>query len=88
MTQVTLWPHQAPKPWKTTWDVAHQERNDTESQPTDERHFQMSPTSSLVTFQNERNFYEDTPTVTSVMIAEPPVWSRLKIIYSFEYNMK
>lgn len=31
---------------------------------------------------------EDTPTLCSLVINEPHVWSRLKIIYSFEYNGK
>ena len=93
MPQITLWSHQVPKPWKSTSDIAatspglFQNNIVDVKSPTIGGRPLMSSTMAT-TYDNDRNLDEDTPTVTGVMIAEPPVWSRLKIIYSFEYNGK
>lgn len=74
MLQSSLWSHDSPKPWESIHSISQLEKADEEEQ--------------MVVAHVDKNMDEDTPTGASIMITEPHVWSRLKIIYSFEYNGK
>lgn len=81
MIQMALWSSDSPAPWKSISDVSAV-TDDTLSSPSKSSVL----TSSFLNYELPMN--EDTPTLCSLVINEPHVWSRLKIIYSFEYNGK
>lgn len=71
LSQMKCWSLDTPQPWNSLSDVA----------------------STSSTASNEgsktamgRQLDEDTPTLGLILNSEPHIWSRLKIIYSFEYK--
>ena len=76
VSQIGLWTSDSPRPGLSLHDICIAEKENQNE-------------NFLRTFyHHEKNMDEDTPTVASLLNTEPHVWSRLKIIYSFEYSGK
>ena len=73
MIQMNLWTNEKPRPMECIADITQ---------------LSSKPRHIMPLLHHEPPINEDTPTAASLMISEPHVWSRLKIIYSFEYSGK
>lgn len=76
------WSSDIPKPWNSLSDISKVKTESDKGRTTPSEEDPPSPTSS----PNERQIDEDTPTLGCILNSEPHIWSRLKIIYSFEYK--
>ena len=85
------WSSDIPSPWNSLSDVTASPPMTTTAMTTDDddqmvtSHSQQHTTHQY-TNTMDRNINEDTPTMCCLLNSEPHIWSRLKIIYSFEYK--
>ena len=79
-----LWSKEIPKPWHSLADISNS------NLLTRKLSISSSSDNSVTSFIShpEPAPDEDTPTTANLMITEPHLWSRLKILYSFEYKEK
>ncbi|XP_002164264.2 uncharacterized protein LOC100199160 isoform X1 [Hydra vulgaris] len=77
MIQTQMWSNEVPKPWSNLRSITNQSLKEDSKK-------RLEETASTI----ERLIEEDTPTIGTLLVTEPHLWSRFRIVYSFEYNNK
>ena len=75
--QTQMWSNEVPRPWSNLRSIANLSLKDDSKKRAEEN-------ASTI----ERLIEEDTPTIGTLIVTEPHLWSRFRIVYSFEYNNK